>query len=56
MKEFIWHIRCMLAAKKASKFKYYYHQYHWYRYLVICDIKNFFRRFRFWKKGNDIPF
>lgn len=57
MKQFIWNIRCMISAKK------YRHthdnleiQYQWYKYLVKCDIDNFFARFKFWRSIDSLPF
>jgi hypothetical protein len=57
MDEFIWHLRCMISARKYRKeHETMENQYQWYKYLVICEIHSFFSRFRFWKRKGDLPF
>lgn len=55
--EFLWYLRRMLSARKYRKehltLEY---EYQWYKYLVICEIKLFFRQFKFWKSKGDFPF
>ena len=61
-KEFIWYYRCMISAKK------YMHEseqcnteYHWYKYLVQHQIKDWLNSIKFWKRfgkqdNNTLPF
>ena len=56
MREFIWHLRSMLSAKKyAKENEQCRNNYEWYKYLVKYEVSSFFSRLIFWKK-KDIPF
>lgn len=57
MKEFIWHLRCMIAAKKHR----HYHdqfelEYQWYKYLVMSEIRSFFAFMKRRRSNDEIPF
>lgn len=57
MNEFIWHLQWMISVYKYRKeHETMENEYQWYKYLVIVEIKSFFKQFRFWKCKGELPF